>query len=115
MKKKHFPGVTEIDDDNEIQMMLESEGIFKKWEALKDRFKDMARVMAYDTKGGERWVIWECIGIPGDEGLMMLVIKKNMLNHPLVRRTLLAVETLMELDIKTAINIPHQSPDPNRN
>lgn len=112
--KPTFPGVKRIEDDVEILMMMESEGILKTWDSLKDKFKDMARVFAYETKT-ERWIIWECIGVPGDEGLMMLAIKKKVLGHPVVRHTLATLESLLELDISTLIEFHHTPPNRERN
>lgn len=109
-----FPGVKRVDDDTQILLMMEAEGLLKKWESLKDKFKDMARVLVYDTKD-ERWVIWECIGIPGDEGLMSLLIKKNMLGHPRVRHALLSLAIFLQLDPSTVLEFQHTPPERDRN
>lgn len=107
------PGVKVELDDDLITALLESEGLKKHWESIKRQ--EANRVMFYTHKiKKELWVLHECLGVPGDEGLHLMLINESLFGTAQLNYLLHSMADLMQWDAST-LQLMQKSTNPRSN
>lgn len=97
MLTEPFPGFSIEDCDEMVLLLIEAQGLLPRWKKMKSTETD--RILIYDNPHDERMIFMEHTGVPGDEGLVAWIIKKEVLNHPIVDRAIRYAEALREVSL----------------